>query len=81
MRKWNPVPVIHKGYNVNTYEEVEAEVHALISPLLDENKGLASLSGRTSSEEEAILHISQESVWLPVPESLALQRRNAECFS
>jgi predicted metal-dependent enzyme (double-stranded beta helix superfamily) len=55
---------------VNTYEEVEAEVHVLITPLLDEDKGLASLPARSFPEEETLLHISQESAWLSVPKSL-----------
>jgi len=55
---------------VNTYEDVEAEVHAFITPLLDENMGIASLSGCSSSREEALLHISQESAWLPVLKSV-----------
>jgi len=58
--------VIRGGNDANTYEEVEGEVHAFITPLLDEDKGLASLLGRSSSWEEALLHISQEFAWLPV---------------
>jgi hypothetical protein len=62
--------VIRGGNDVNTCEEVEGEVHMFITPLLDEDKGQASLFGRSSSWEEALLHISQESAWLPVLKSI-----------